>query len=330
MKFYLDRLEQLFDKITSGAVKALLLYGPDKGYISHVYQELSRKHDFLKISTEYSKTTVLNLEMQLNTPNFFHQRALIKITSVTPAINLELKSVLSSSFLHFPVFIADELTASSSMRQFFETAAGLGSIGCYYDDQLNIVKLVLKKCRQAGKKIDEQALTYLRANLTGDHFAVQNEINKLLFFTDCRLEVTLDDVQKVISNNLPASSDDLCNYFAQNNLDKFLEELAKLQQNNINQVLIIRALIRYYFNLYLVLTKTASGNSLDYAIKSLPVPVFFKYVGDFKKVASALTLHQVVKTLAILQQAESDFKFSSVGFDFYQQLWRNNYPELAP
>lgn len=36
MKFYLSQIIKLFDKIGNGQIKALLLYGPDKGYIDKV------------------------------------------------------------------------------------------------------------------------------------------------------------------------------------------------------------------------------------------------------------------------------------------------------
>ncbi|KJV98499.1 DNA polymerase III, delta subunit domain protein [Rickettsia amblyommatis str. Darkwater] len=33
MKFYFSQIGRLFELITSGKIRALLLYGPDKGYI---------------------------------------------------------------------------------------------------------------------------------------------------------------------------------------------------------------------------------------------------------------------------------------------------------
>lgn len=329
MKFYLSQIDQLLDKIGSRRINALLLYGPDKGYIREVYQTITEKYDLIKTSTEYQKVTAQNLEMQLNSKNFFNKKELIKITSVTSAISPELKSLLGNNFLHFPVFIADELPPTSTIRKFFETETYLASVACYHDDEQNIIKLVLKKCSQAKKSIENEALYYLKFHLKGDHQAILSEINKLLFFIDGRNQITLDDVEKVVSNTLIASGDDLCIYFAQKTLDKFLEELSKLIENNINEVLIIRALIRYYINLYIVRTKIDNGDNLDNAIKSLSPPIFFKYVNDFKKVVSNLTGQEVLKTLSILQQAEVDFKLKPSGFDFYQQLWVTNYDTIS-
>jgi DNA polymerase-3 subunit delta len=214
--------------------------------------------------------------MQLNVKNFFNKKEFIKITSVTSAIDQNLKSILSNDFLHFPAFIADELSATAGIRKFFEVESYLASIGCYYDDEQNIGKIVLHQCAKMGKAIDNEALYYLKNHLKGDHQSIINEVDKLLFFTNDKSQIMLDDVIKVISNDLIASSDNLCIHFAQKNLSKFFAELSSLMQHNINEVLILRALIRYYLNLYIVVTKVVNGDNLDSAIKSLSPPIFFK------------------------------------------------------
>ncbi len=328
MKFYISQIDLLVHKVGNGKIKALLLYGPDKGYIREICEVIARKFESITTSVEYQKVTATNLEMQLNTKNFFNKKELVKITSVTSTISPELKTILGNNFFHFPVFIADELPLNSTIRKFFETETYLASLACYHDDEQNIIKLILKKCSEAKKSIDNEALYYLKSHLKGDHQGILNEINKLLLFINKKGQITLADVENSISPNLIASGDDLCIYFAKKTLDKFLEELNKLLANNINEVLIIRTLIRYYINLYIVRTKIDNGDNVDNAIKFLSPPIFFKYIDDFKKAANNLTSQDILKTLSILQQAELDFKLKPLGFDLYQQLWVANYEDI--
>lgn len=321
MKFYLSQIKELFDKVEKGTIKSILLYGPDKGYISKICELLIKKFDLLQTDISYHGLKAQQLEMTINSRNFFSKKEFIKISSVTASIDQATKDVLSSDFLHFIAFIADELAPSSSIRKFFETEPYLASIACYHDDPQNILKIILKRLQASDKSITEDALFALKSSINGDHKLINSEIDKLIYFAFDKSQITLEDVRLVISSDNIGSGDDLCVYFVRKNLDHFLNELSKLKKQNINEVLMIRALIRYYINLYIVLSKTEDGSSLDESIKSLSPPIFFKYIADFKKTANSLTVKDTLIALSVLQKGEVSFKENPQGFDFYHQIY---------
>ncbi len=86
-----------------------MLYGPDKGYIDKVCKALIKKFNLLKTSIEYCDLKNYSLDTLANSPNFFMQKQLIKVRSVGDSIDKSLKLALGKNFLHFLVFIADEL-----------------------------------------------------------------------------------------------------------------------------------------------------------------------------------------------------------------------------
>jgi len=321
MKFYLSQINSILDKIERKEIKAILLYGPDKGYISKVCKLIIQKFDLSINSIDYQNINASLLEIMLNSRNFFSKREFIKVGSVTASIDQKVKNILKTDFLNFIVFIADELPPASSIRKLFETESYLASIGCYHDDAEKIEKIILRKCSKHGKIIGKDALNFLKNKLKGDHQTICNELNKLILFVSDKDDITLDIVIKVISNDMSASGDDLCVFFVQKNLSKFLEEIEKFIENNVNEVLIIRALLRYYLNLYIVLSKTEAGINLDSAIKSLYPPIFFKYINDFKKNALNLNIKDIIKALSILQEAEITFKLKPTSFDFYNDVY---------
>lgn len=321
MKFYLSQIIQLLDKVENGQIKALLLYGPDKGYIDKVCKALVKKFDLLKTSIEYSEIKSRSLETLVNTQNFFMQKQLITVRSVGESIDKSLKLALSKDSVHFLVFIADELSTASSTRKFFETETYLASLACYHDDEQKIAKIILHKCNSVGKVIKEDAVKYLTAHLKGDHQMLVSEIDKLVYFTFDKEQITLDDARQVVSDDFMGNGDNLCAYFSSKDVDNFLQEFNKLKQQNINEVLIIRALIRYYLNLYTVLSKLETGVDIDVAVKSLSPPIFYKYVASFKKAVNKLKLGDCIKALKHLQQAEIDYKLNPAGFDIYQQIY---------
>jgi len=325
MKFFLSQIEQLLNLMANGQVKRVLLYGPDKGYIDKVCSAIVKKLDLLPISMEYDTLKNRSLNILLNSKNFFAKKELIKIKSCPATIDIILKTALSEDFFHFIVFIADELSPSSTLRKFFEAEKFFASIGCYYDDKEKIKKIIIHKCTKANRILAPDVLLFLCSLLKGDHQFICNEIDKLIIFTSDKTQITLEDAKLVINTNFLASGDEMCIYFAKQDLENFLQEIISLQHQNINEVLIIRALIRFYLNLYIVLSKIKEGENIDSAIKSITPPIFYKYLNDFKKVANNLRLSDCVNVLETLQQSEIDFKIYPNSFNFFQQIYQRVY-----
>ena len=142
----------------------------------------------------------------------------------------------------------------------------------------------------------------------------------MIYFVHDRREITLNDVLKVISSEITAHGSDLAMYFSKKDYSNFLQELDILKKQNINEVLISRALIRHYLNLYIVLSKIKNGESLELAIKSLSPPIFYQYINDFTKIANSLSLTDCLPTLKLLQRAEVDYKLNPAGFDLFQSI----------
>lgn len=324
MKFYLSQITSLLTKIENEQIKALLLYGPDKGYIDKIIHTLIKKFNLLKTTIEYSELKTSSTQLLANTPNFFKRKQLIKIRTVGESIDKALKLALGQESLHFLVFIADELPATASIRKFFETENYLASVGCYHDEPHKITQIILSKFAKVGKVIREDAVQYLVANLPGDHQAIIQEIEKLIYFTHDQPQVTKDDAQAVITAGASGNGDDLCWHFSLTNLSGFLQEFKKLKHQNINEVLIIRALIRYYLNLYIVLNKIENGINVEIAIKSLTPPIFYKNIVNFKKSLNKVSIAECERTLKYLQQAEIDYKLNPAGFDIYTQIYARN------
>ena len=111
-------------------------------------------------------------------------------------------------------------------------------------------------------------------------------------------------------------------FFSKKEPELFLAEIEKLRSQNINEILMIRALIRYYINLFIVTSKIEEGGSnIDTAIKSLSPPIFFKYLSDFRSNAQKLSSKDAAEIISLLQKAEVKFKNNSNNFDFFGEIY---------
>lgn len=322
MKFYTNQLPQLMEKIAVGKVKSLLLYGHNRGFISAIIDQLVKKFDFFTVNFNSKEVTVANLNLLANSRNFFKQKELLKIDYNGSAVSKELMQFLTTgNFTNFVCFIGDESLPSSGIRKLFEDSSNMVAIGCYYDDENTVVKLANSIAVKHKKTISEEALFYIKVALKGDYQIIKNELEKLINYTHNKDKITYEDVQAALSPDLSANGDEMCIFFTKKEPELFLAEVEKLRNQNINEVLMIRALIRYYINLFIVCSKVEDGVNIDLAIKSLSPPVFFKYVSDFRANVQKLSLNDVVRVIDVLQKAEIKVKNSSNNFNFFGEVY---------
>lgn len=322
MKLYSNDLAKLLKKIGDNEVGSILLHGPNQGFIKVIIQQIVSKFNLRIVEINAKEITPSALMLLAGSKNFFGQREFIKISSVAGALNKAMKDLLlEAKFDNFVCFVADEALPPSGIRKFFEDSPNLLSVGCYYDDEQTISRAILQQCAKNNKTIEEDALFYLKSHLKGDHQIIKNEIDKLLGFTHDKTIITKDDVLATLSLDILPSGDEMCIYFAKKQPDNFISEVQSLLGQNINEILIIRALIRYYLNIYIVASKVEDGENIDVTIRSLSPPIFFKYVNDFKQVVRSTSSADAINALRILQSAEVSYKSSAASFDFMNNIY---------
>ncbi len=311
MKFTSLALPQLLSALKQGKIKGLVIYGPDKGMISFSCNAIAKSLEKNIETLTYQELLTGGLDITLNNASLFGDSNIIKITNMPTSIDVNLKNILLAGPRHIPILIADELSPASSLRKFFETEEQFAALACYNEDENNIRKIVASKVVAGGRSISSDAIAYIAHHLIGDRYIIENELEKLLLFTYDKTNITLNDVEKVISASIVASPDMLCISFAKGDAKRYFTESARLLAENISIVWIIRALIRYYINLYIVSSMIEGGTSVETAISSLKPPIFFKYLQDFKAILSKTSKQKIIYILSELNKAEKESKSSS-------------------
>lgn len=319
MKFHNFELPELVKKIDENKIQGLLLYGVNQGFAKTVVDHIAKKQNLLVKNFDAKEINHENLGMLSRSLNFFGQKELIKITEVISPFNKKWQDFFSdNSFSNLICFVSSQSLPLSGIRKFFENSSNLASMGCYYDNEQTITKIILQQSRKQGKSIDDEALFYLRTHLKGDHQIIKSELEKLFAFTSDKDLITYQDAISSLSNDLMANADHLCIFFAKKEPNEFINELENLKQQGKNEVLIIRSLIRYYINIYITAKRIENGDNIDYAIKSLSPPIFFKYVSDFKQIMRRYNSKDALTAIDILQKAEMNYKSNSKSFDLFE------------
>ena len=322
MKFFSNDLVKLGVLIEQNKIKSILFYGPNQGYISTAVEHITKKINGTVSSYSSKDLTAENLSLKANCRNFFGTREIIKISRVGGTINAQLKSFFDFYDGENVICLTSEesLPTNSSLRKFFESSSSCAVIACYYDDEQAIAQIILQQCKKRNKNIDQEALSYLKTHLRGDHQIIKSELIKLFYYTHDQEIITIQDVLSSLSNDLIASGDDMCLFFAQKNYYKFVQEIQKLKQQNINEVLMIRALIRYCINILYISLKMEEGGSLENSLKALFPGMFYKQANGLKQIAGIYNSVEALRIIALLQNAEIEYKKNATSFDLFSLL----------
>ncbi len=319
MKFYTSELVELIQKIEKGSIKALLMHGVNQGFITTAITQIAKKVDLIVNTIVNKELTPEKLSLLAYSQNFFGKKALIKIIDINPTLDKDMKELIKdNTFYNFVCFVASDLLSPNGIRKFFEDQSELASVACYYDNEQTIAKIILQECKKYKKSIEKEALFYLKSHLKGDHQIIKSELKKLFNFTHDKSIITKEDIHLTLSSDLLASAEEMCLFFGKKEPIKFLKEVQKLKEQNKNEVLMIRALLRYYMNIYTVTLKLEKGENIDKAIKSLSPPIFFKYIDEFKQVVYKSSSSDALFCLETVQNAEINYKINPKVFDLFK------------
>ncbi len=323
MKYNSYQLVDLMSKIKSGKIKSILLYGPNYGLMHIIMNKIAKMLDFLKISINSKETSISQFYLSANNFNFFNKGNLIKVSNISANLSKQVKNLIenSNNLINFLVFFSTNSLTKSDIKAFFENASNLATVACYYDNEETIRKIIIKICSSYKKSINNNAIEYLTKHLYTDRQVIINEIIKLIYYSHDKEIIRLEDVKNTLSYNFFTYKDELAILLIKAKSKRFIEEVEKLQQQNIDDIFIIRILLKYYVILYIAINYHENGYSIEKSIGLLSTSIFFKHIADFQKILKLVSSTQILKILIILQQAEINYKNNPKTFSFLMNIY---------
>ncbi len=310
MRLYTKDLPQLITKIQNRSILGLLLYGPDKGLIDYVSNQVKQALN-LSARVVYYSNVANNLAACLSELSLFTSRDIVIVKDVPASLDKDGKNALEKDAHNFPILVADELSTNSSTRLFFEKSTHFASLSCYNDFAQDLKIIIRKYFHDKGKQITQEALQYICQNVNNDRGILYSELEKICLYCHDQKEVTFSIAQALILPSKALFSDKLASSLAKKDAQEYFTQLTDLLHSGVPYVLIARSLMRYYYNIYLVKQKMMCGYSLQDAIKTLSPPLLFMQVEDFKTSLEKLSNEQIIHTLSVLLNAEKRLKLES-------------------
>jgi DNA polymerase-3 subunit delta len=306
-----------FLKRPDPAVRAVLVYGPDIGLVHERAIELAKlivddlKDPFrcIEISSGDLKNDPARLSDEAAAISFTGGQRVIRITDGVDGTAKIFESFLDNPIGDaFVVVEAGTLTPRSKLRKLFETAKAGAALACYEDNNRQILEVIREVLSESNLTASREAITYLEQNLGSDRMITRKELEKLALFKGVPSEVSIEDARVCIGDNGSSSLDSVIYTAAGGDLIGLEVALARVLNEGIHPVAILRSIARHLQRLHLASGVMDKGQSPDQAMKALRPPIMFKFTNDFRQQLQRWSKNKIAHAIELITEAEIDCK----------------------
>ncbi len=168
-------------------------------------------------------------------------------------------------------------------------------------------------------KMDEDALAKFVELVPNDYYTIENEINKLKIYKDTDLNITLEDVLNITTNNVDVSLFKLMDAIIDNNKDISLKYYHDMLLYNMEPMQIIIALANKYRLMYQIKILKKQGykdNEIASSLKQNP-----KYIYVLNNISNKYSTSYLLNELKNLANLDYEIKSgkidASLGLELY-------------
>lgn len=311
-----------FVKAPNPAARVILVYGPDQGLMKErartmglsVVPDINDPFNAVTLSTDILQDDPARLSDEAGAISMMGGDRLIRVENagdkITPLIKNYLEEPSQSALI---ILEAAELGPRSSLRKLCESAKNAAAVACYVEDERDLGRLIRQTMQDSKLMIDNDAVAWLAANISGNRQKVRSELDKVITFKGAEGgKVTLTDVQSCCGEAGAIALDDLVYSAAGNQPEKALRTFAQLMEEGVNFIVIVRSLQNHFRKLHMTRAKMEDGENVEQAVKSLRPPLFFKQAPIFKAQAQRWSVKKINRVLERLMDLEAQCKTTNM------------------
>jgi DNA polymerase III subunit delta len=289
---------------------AVLFYGPDTGLVTERAKATAERavddpadpFQLIRLEGDAVTNDPARLADEAGTIGLFGARRAIwvKATSrnIAPALAPVLEMPLQDTLV---VIEAGDLAKSSPLRTLCERSPRALAMPCYGDAGKALGAVVDEALRAAGLLIARDAREALLASLGGDRLATRSELAKLALYVHGRREVTLDDVDAVLSDVSSLAIDAVVDAAFGGDRARLDQGYRRLQAEGASPSVILGGALRHAIALLLAREDIGAGRSIDDAWRSFRL--HFRREATVKQQLQRWTTPALRRAIARLQSA---------------------------
>lgn len=308
------QVEKYFKK-PDNTVKCWLVYGANEGLVAEYVKKLTAvicPDIYNPFQVVYLDGDAVNADPgaligEFNAQSLMGGRRVVVVKDVDNNLTKHIRGMFDDAKSDTLVILYSlSLNKKSSLVKLGEDSADFGVIACYEDRDEDVFATVKEVLVANSITIGNEALQLMCARLSNDRKSNLGEIEKLITYIGGRRNVTVDDVQKVISDTSASSMDDVCFAAAGGQKDKTMQAFERLINEGTEPALIIRSLVYHFYRILNCLAFMENGESVDKAVMKLVPRVIFFRESSFKKQLALWNKERVFSVLELLGKCERD------------------------
>lgn len=325
-----------FLKHLDPAMRAVLVYGPDAGLVQErakllckqVVSDLNDPFNAVHLDGDTLAGDPARLPDEANAQSLMGGRRLVRITAAGNDIAPALKSWLKGEGGTPPnpdcviILEAGDLKPKDALRKLAEAEKNAAALPCYVEDERSLSGFIRDTVRAGGYAIQSDAVAWLASAIKGDRMRARMEVEKLLIYmapdpaTAEQKTITLADAQASCGDAGEQGFDDLVYAFMEARHQQALHAYARMQQEEVAPISIIRALQNHVLRLHYVKTRMEIHQQpLADILEKLQPQIFYKQKDQFVAQLRQYTLPRLHRLLTDLNDLEARTKQTGTPVD---------------
>lgn len=307
-----------FVKAPDSAARVILVYGPEAGLIKErsavmgrsVVADLNDPFNAVTLAADKLVEDPARLMDEAMAMSMMGGARLIRIESATDTLAPLIKEYLQNASAQNLVIIeGGELGTKSPLRALIEKASNAAAIPCYVEDERDLLGLVRDTLKEAGFAVDRDAAALLASALVGDRLRARNELAKLVIYKgDEKSAISIEDVQECIGGAGAQTLDKFVYSVTGAQSETALTAFHILLQEGVPLIVVLRSLQNHFRRLHLVKARVERGEAIEFVMKSLQPPVFWKQEDMFKMQIRSWSLPGLSRIMQRLADIEAACK----------------------
>lgn len=221
------------------------------------------------------------------------------------------KTVPESVSENVMIIMSATLNTKSSLISWAKNREDVIIVGCYEDREEDIIVSAQNMLRTSGVYIGQEALGVLGARLSPDRKINQGEIEKLLTYIGDNKEVSVADVQAVVSDVAGANFEDLCHFTALGETLKAGAIYNRLVFEGEAPATLIRQITYHFSKLLNFVAAMEKGEKADQVINAYRPQIIYFRKPAFIEQLRLWNRNRILSVLELLYECERDCKTTS-------------------
>ncbi len=290
-----------------------LFYGQDQGLISERSKTLARQY-VADLKDPFSVTELTGDNITADPTLLYDSAAaipamgekrLVRVTNITDTATDQVKRLLDQPPDHSVIVMTSEsVNTRSKLVKLLDASPMAGTIGCYPDEERQIMALAKEIFSAHNIRVDNDAMSWMVSHLGSDRLMSRSELEKLAVMAGPNGHIPLDMVITALGDSAQIATSHVITAAASGDIRSLGDQFDRAMTDAIAPEAILRAGMSYFLRLFRLTGMMETGLNPSEAVSQHKPPIFFNEKALVTRHLSQWSSQNIIKAIDRLGQAE--------------------------